>query len=98
MSNVSGAWTGTVGCNDESSFHALKRTPATNSPDRPVDVSGTSRPLQVTTWLSFLKLQNLSCSRSTEDLTKRTVAPALPSSPSTYQGSIAWRNSSSTPP
>jgi hypothetical protein len=49
MSNVSGAWTGTVGCNDDSSFHALKRTPATYSPDRPVDVSGTRRPLQVTT-------------------------------------------------
>ena len=30
-------------------FQALKRTPATNSPARPVGVSGTRAPLQVTT-------------------------------------------------
>ena len=39
-----------VGCSAAASFHALKRTPATYSPDRPVEVSGTRRPLHVTTW------------------------------------------------
>ena len=40
MSNVSGACTSIVGCSAAASFHALKRTPATYSPDRPVEVSG----------------------------------------------------------
>ena len=49
MSNVSGAWTPTVGCKPDARLHALKRTPATNSPERPMEVSGMRRPLQVMT-------------------------------------------------
>jgi hypothetical protein len=48
MSKVSGAWTSTVGCSAADNFHALKRTPATYSPDRPVGLKGTRRRLQAT--------------------------------------------------
>ncbi len=50
MSKVSGEWTGIVGCRPEAGCHALKRRPATASPERPVSVSGSRRPLQATTW------------------------------------------------
>ena len=36
MSKVNGACAGTVGCRPEAGCHALKRTPATYSPKRPV--------------------------------------------------------------
>jgi hypothetical protein len=98
ISKVSGAWTSIVGCSADGSFHALKRTPATYSPGRPVAVSGTSRPLQATAWRAALKPSTLTCNRSTEESTKRAVAPAVVSSPRTCQGSNAWRNSSMTPP
>ena len=55
MSKVSGACTSMVGCSADGSFHALKRTPATYSPDRPVGSSGMRRPLQATTWRAGLK-------------------------------------------
>ncbi len=38
MSKVSGACTGMVGCRPDAGCHALKRTPATASPGRPVAV------------------------------------------------------------
>src|SRR5262249_53114171 len=98
MSKVSGAWTSMVGCSAAGNFHALKRTPATYSPDRPVGVSGTSRPLQATAWRAALKTSTFTCSRSTEESTKRAGTPAVASSPSTCHGSSAWRNSSGTPP
>ena len=56
------------------SFQALKRTPATNSPGRPVERSGTRRPLQVTTWRLSFKPSTLTCRRSTEESTKRDRA------------------------
>ena len=37
ISKVSGACTSMVGCSADGSFHALKRTPATYSPERPVE-------------------------------------------------------------
>jgi len=56
-------------------------------PERPVEASGTRRPLQVTTWRAALSLCALTCSRSTEESTKREVPPTVPSSPSTCHGS-----------
>ena len=35
----------------------------------------------------------LTCTRSTDESTKRVVPPPAGSSPSTYQGSVAWRSS-----
>ena len=69
QSNVSGACTGMVGCRPDTGCHALKRTPATASPDRPVAVIGIRRPLQVTTWRPSTKPVALTCSRSTEEST-----------------------------
>ena len=86
-----------VGCRPDARSQALKRTPATYSPLRPVDVSGTRAPLQVTTWRSAFRPWTLICSRSIEESTRRAVRPATPSSPRTYQGSMAWRSSSRTP-
>src|SRR5215467_11840421 len=45
-----------------------------------------------------IKPSTFTCSRSTEESTKRAVTPAVASSPSTCQGSSACRNSSLTPP
>jgi hypothetical protein len=39
----------------------------------------------------------LTCSRSTDESTKRALPVALTYSPSTCHGSIAWRNSIETP-
>ena len=72
-------------------------TPATHSPSVPVGCSGTLRPLQVTAYLSPVMPCTLTCSRSTEESTYRTVAPAAGSSPKTYHGSMACRNSISIP-
>ena len=58
-----------VGCSPEAGCQALKRTPATASPERPVGVIGIRRPLQVTTWRPSTKPVALTCSRSTEEST-----------------------------
>src|SRR3954451_11760250 len=50
MSKVKGACTGMVGCRPEAGCHALKRTPATASPERPVPVLGRRPAVHVTTW------------------------------------------------
>ena len=75
MSKVSGALTGRFGCSEAGSIQALKRTPATNSPERPVEASGTRRPLQATTWRAGLSPSAFTCSRSSEESAGREVAP-----------------------
>ena len=55
-----------VGCSPDAGCQALKRTAATASPERPVDVIGIRLPLQVTTWRPSTKPDALICSRSTE--------------------------------
>ena len=50
-----------VGCRPEAGCQALKRTPATASPERPVWVIGIRRPLQVTTWRPSTKPLALTC-------------------------------------
>jgi hypothetical protein len=67
MSKVSGALTGMLGCSDSGSIQALRRTPATNSPERPVETSGTRRPLQAITWRAGLNPSAFTCSRSIEE-------------------------------
>ncbi len=89
MSNVSGALTGSVGCSETGSIAALKRTPATYSPERPVEASGTRRPLQAMAWRAGLSPSAFTCSRSTEESAGREVAPLTVSSPSTCHGSSA---------
>ena len=79
-------------------FQALKRTPATASPNVAGRRHRQLRPLQVTTWRPGTRPVAFTCSRSTEESTKRTVPPATPSSPSTCHGSSACRSSSVTPP
>ena len=59
------------------------RTAATASPARAVGVIGSRRPLQVMTWRPSTKPSALTCNRSTDESTNRTVPPAVPSSPST---------------
>ncbi len=49
MSKVKGACGAMVGCRLEAGFQALKRTPATASPARPVGCIGNLRPLQLRT-------------------------------------------------
>ena len=97
LSKVSGECTSMVGCSAEASFQALKRTPATYSPERPVVAIGMRRPLQAMTCRSGTKPSTLTCSRSTELSTKRTVPPAPGSSPITCQGSSALRMVRSMP-
>src|SRR6266700_4098043 len=77
MSKVSGACTPTLGCSPADSFQALKRMPATHSPERPVGLNGTRRPLHATAWRPALKPSTRTCRRSMEGSTERVVEAAL---------------------
>ena len=69
MSNVSGAWASMLGCSADGNFQALKRTPATNSPGRPVGVIGTTRPLHAIAWRWSFRRVAFTCRRSTDEST-----------------------------
>lgn len=96
-SKFSGVFTGMVGCKQRGGCQARYLTPQTYSPWIPVERSGRRRPLQVMVCFSGVRFFTFTWRRSTDESTNRVVPPPPGSSPRTYQGSMPWRISISTP-